>query len=60
MPKTVGAQTMMNDDHMFTWACETGQRWDEVDDDDANYHGLCGTSHTPGDRHCPVVAWSDD
>lgn len=51
----VGAQRMLNDDHMMTWALETGQRFDEVDDEDANYHGLCGYHHTPGDEHCPMM-----
>lgn len=45
----------MHDDHMFTWAMETGQRWDEVDDEWANYHDLCGLHHTPGDQHCPMI-----
>ena len=44
---------------MITWAMETGSRFDEVDDDDANYHGLCGYSHAPGDAQCPIVAWDD-
>lgn len=51
----VGVQRMLNDDHMMTWALETGQRFDEVDDEDANYHGLCGTEHSPGDEYCPMM-----
>lgn len=60
MSKTVGAQTMSSDDHMMTWALETGQRFDEVDDENANYHAECGYHHTPGWSNCPMSHWSDE
>lgn len=59
MSKTVGAQTMSSDDHMFTWALETGQSYDEVDDEDANYHGLCGYHHGPSSLDCPMTHYRD-
>lgn len=37
------------DFHALTWALEMGVPFDEVDDADANYHGLCGLCHGPNE-----------
>lgn len=48
------------DSHMFTWALGNGQPFDEVDDEDANYHGLCGYRHGPSTLDCPMTHHSED
>jgi hypothetical protein len=50
---------MANDDHQFIWSLESGSRWDTVDDNDANYHDLCGYSHSPGSLNCPMMHYSE-